>query len=311
MILTVGATGNLGGSITARLLERGHSVRALVREESTHDELQAAGAEVVVGDLTAPASLIDACQGIEQIVASATAATRGEAEMIEAVDRHGYAGLIEAAEAQEVEQFVFVSAQGFALDSPGALARAKANTEALLAHGKMGFTVLKPALFMEAWISMIVGAQLQAGPRLTVIGDPDRRYGFIATENVADLALSTLANPQALRQTIPLSAASASYREIAEWVGEVTGQAIEVVSVPQNLFIVVQRIGIRQIIAHDLMVRCLEVERVFRPLFQFVASCCHGCKLSPAADCCPVLRTMRHESNRTLLFTLVAADVDA
>lgn len=231
MILVVGATGSLGGTITRRLLERGHAVRALVREASPHTDLEQAGAEVVFGDLTDEPSINAACQGIERIVATATAAARGGADTIDGVDRNGYSSLIDAAEAQSIEQFLFVSAHGFELDSPLVLARAKANTEALLAQSTMGFTVLRPALFMQAWISMVVGAQLEAGPQLTVIGDPGRKYGFVSARNVADLALATLGNPRALRQTIPLSAAAVSYTEIANWVGEARGQSIEIASV--------------------------------------------------------------------------------
>ena len=42
MILVVGGTGDLGGRVVGRLIERGDDVRCLVRPESDHQRLQAA-----------------------------------------------------------------------------------------------------------------------------------------------------------------------------------------------------------------------------------------------------------------------------
>ena len=51
-ILLTGATGYIGSSVLPRLLEEGHSVTALVRDEAKADIVRAAGATAVVGDAT-------------------------------------------------------------------------------------------------------------------------------------------------------------------------------------------------------------------------------------------------------------------
>ena len=56
-ILVVGATGNLGGMITRRLLDQGRAVRILVRGGSSYQPLEEAGAEVAKGDLKQRSSL--------------------------------------------------------------------------------------------------------------------------------------------------------------------------------------------------------------------------------------------------------------
>lgn len=228
MILVVGGTGNLGGLIATRLLEKGQPVRALVRSESDYGDLEAAGAEIVLGDLKEPSTLAPACNEVRQIVSTATAAARGGADTAESVDAAGYRDLIAAAETAGVDQFVFVSAHGFEIDSPVPLARAKASTEELLKESRLSYTILRPSLFMEAWIGLIVGAQLQAGPQVTVVGDPERRYGFVSAVNVADLALAGLEHPEARKAVIPLSAASASYQQIVGWAEETLGGSIAI-----------------------------------------------------------------------------------
>ena len=231
MNLIVGATGSLGGVIATRLLERGSGVRALVREGSDFSDLNAAGADLVFGDLKDRASLTSACQGVSRIVATATAAHRGGADTTDTVDRIGYQNLVKTAEESDVGQFIFVSGHGFALDAGPGLSRAKAETEAALRSSELNFTILRPAFFMEAWISMVLGAQIQNGRRVVIVGDPDRPYGFVAARNVADLALATLGHSAANRSTIAWSAQSASFRQIVEWIELAIGDPLVIESI--------------------------------------------------------------------------------
>ena len=232
MNLVIGATGSLGGLISHRLLKANAPVRALVREGSDYSSLQTGGAEVALGDLKNPRSLERGCVGAKRIIATATAAARGGDDTIESVDQRGYATLVEAAQAAGVQQFVFVSAHGFGPDSPVALARAKASTEKILRSSGLSYTILRPALFMEAWISMVLGAQLQLGPKVVIMGDPDQPVPFVGIANVADLATAVLDNSEAENVSLPLSAQAVSYRQIIDWIDEVTGRSITIESVP-------------------------------------------------------------------------------
>lgn len=232
MNLVIGATGSLGGLISHRLLQANAPVRALVREGSDYSSLQTGGAEVALGDLKNPRSLERGCVGAQRIIATATAAARGGDDTIESVDQRGYATLVEAAQAAGVQQFVFVSAHGFGPDSPVALARAKASTEKILRSSSLSYTILRPALFMEAWISMVLGAQLQLGPKVVIMGDPDQPVPFVGIANVADLATAVLDNSEAENVTLPLSAQAVSYRQIIDWIDEVTGRSVTIESVP-------------------------------------------------------------------------------
>src|SRR5437763_276475 len=57
--LVTGATGMLGSHIAERLVARGRRVRALVRPASDTRFLRSLGVELVVGDLTETARLVD------------------------------------------------------------------------------------------------------------------------------------------------------------------------------------------------------------------------------------------------------------
>lgn len=232
MDLVVGATGSLGGHIAHRLLRMGEPIRALVREGSEYTQLQSAGVEVALGDLKSRPSLDRACVGVERVIATATAAQRGGDDTVNSVDREGYENLIEAATAAGTSQFVYVSAHGFEADSPVGLARAKVETEQRLIDSDLDYTILRPALFMESWISMVLGAQLKFGPSIVIMGDPETPYPFVSASNVADLAIAVRGNPAAENTSIPISAQAVSFGQLVEWIDERTERAISLETVP-------------------------------------------------------------------------------
>ena len=82
-ILVVGATGVLGRQVVPRLVERGHAVRAVVRRAEQGPVLEAAGAEVVQGDILDRDSLTAAAADCEAAMHIATAIPRGLGRRLE------------------------------------------------------------------------------------------------------------------------------------------------------------------------------------------------------------------------------------
>ena len=104
-ILVTGATGNQGGAVARRLLERGFSVRALVRDENkpAAQDLRHAGAELIRGDLNDRASLDRAVQGVHGVFS-----VQGFEEGFDAEARQGKS-LADAALAGGVSHFLYSS----------------------------------------------------------------------------------------------------------------------------------------------------------------------------------------------------------
>src|SRR5688572_269710 len=94
-VLIVGATGKLGGSIARRLLEQGHSVRALVRDPARAEALREQGAELVQGDMRDEASLHAACAGVSHVVATANAFVSHYRNSTAQIDLYGNKRLID------------------------------------------------------------------------------------------------------------------------------------------------------------------------------------------------------------------------
>ncbi|MBG6214473.1 MAG: SDR family oxidoreductase [Cryobacterium sp.] len=202
MILVVGATGQLGGRIARRLLYRGESVRALVRDPSASAGLAEAGADIVVGDLKDKESLRRACEGVSAVVTTANSMSRGGKDTVDSVDLTGNANLIDAAAERGVKRFLFVSALGADVNNPISFLRAKAEAEQKLRDSGMAWTVLQPDFYMELLPLAIVGGPALAGQPVTLVGEGRRRHSLISMSDVAEYAALALGRADAEGQVL-------------------------------------------------------------------------------------------------------------
>lgn len=233
MILVAGATGQLGGLITHSLLSQGHQVRALVREPAGAGDLAARGADLAVGDLTDPASLLRACDGVRAVVTTANSMARGGADTIESVDRAGNANLIQAATEQGVDRFVFVSALGADPRHPMPLLRAKGETESLLRDSDMEWTILQPDFFMELLMMITVGAPALSGETVTLIGEGRRKHSLVSMVDVAAYVVAVLDRPDAAGQTLLIGGPEpVSWRDVISAFEKHLGREVPVHTLP-------------------------------------------------------------------------------
>ncbi|MCI0515621.1 SDR family oxidoreductase, partial [candidate division KSB1 bacterium] len=169
MILIIGATGNLGGTVARTLLNAGQSVRAMTRTPEKADALKKLGAEVVIGDVRDRQSLDHACQGVEKIFAASHSFEGKGKSSPQIVDGQGNRNLIDAAKAAGVKHLVLTSALGVRPDHPVDFFRLKYQTEQYLQNSGLSYTILRPAAFMESWVEMIAQPILTTG-KATIFG---------------------------------------------------------------------------------------------------------------------------------------------
>ena len=194
MILVAGSTGMLGMEIVRKLRERGESVRALVRETSDADRVSALekmGAEVVRGDLKDPASLKPAVSGIDTVVSTVTVITHAkEGDSFEATDDHGNVNLLNEAVSAGARRFVFIS---FNVDDvPEApLANAKRHAEEAIKKSGIDYTIHRPSLFMQVWLSPMLFADPSAGTA-RVYGPGTTGIEYISVQDVAEAVVQSI-----------------------------------------------------------------------------------------------------------------------
>jgi NADH dehydrogenase len=235
MHLVVGATGHLGMEICRRLAQRGESVRALVRPSSasaTVDALRALGAEIALGDLRKPESLDAACAGVATIISTATSiVSRQEGDSLLATDLEGHRNLIEAAERAGVQHFVFVS---FSRNVGGDdhLTAAKRGTEERLQRSRMSWTILRPSVFMEIWLSPMLGFDFPSA-KATIYGSGEQKISWISLGDVAEFAVLAATDPAARNSVIELGGPEAlSPHEVVRLFEEESGRQFQLEHVP-------------------------------------------------------------------------------
>ena len=229
MILVVGATGTLGGSIARALIAEGKKVRILVRPGSSYADLVRAGAEPVTGDLKELASLHAVCAGVDAVITTANAIGRGGEDTVESVDLHGNQHLIEAAEAEGVRRFVFISVLGASPESPVPLIGAKGAAELRLIESAMTWTILQPNLYMDTWLPMAVGGPALAGEPVTLVGEGRRRHSMVAMRDVVSYAVAALERDEADNQRLVVGGPEAiSWRDVVAAFEHELGREIPV-----------------------------------------------------------------------------------
>ncbi len=160
LVLVTGATGQQGGAVTRALLEKGHNVRAMVRDTESERAVALAGigVELVVGDMEDTASIAAAAQGTDSMFAVTSPFELGTAH--EAV--HGK-NLVDGAVAAGVGHFVYSSVASADKKTGIPHFESKWAVEEHLIESGLNWTVTAPVFFFGNISSPWLAADLANG----------------------------------------------------------------------------------------------------------------------------------------------------
>jgi uncharacterized protein YbjT (DUF2867 family) len=227
-VLVTGATGKQGGAVARLLLEKGHSVRALVRDPRSPGalELHRLGAGLVEGSLENQRQLDAAAAGTDAVFAVTTPFEHG----MEAEVQQGKA-LAEAAKSAGAH-LVFTSVI-FADRRTGIPHfETKWEIEQYIASLAIPHTILRPAYFMENLLSPMVMAALQHHHVIALPLSPDVPMMQVATADIAAMAVLAMENPDRIRGTREIAGDRLTGQESADILSRVTGRPIGYMAVP-------------------------------------------------------------------------------
>ena len=225
IIAVTGATGQQGGKVAKRLLAQGWKVRALTRDvnKPAAQELAAAGATIVLGDLDNRADLDAAFKGVYGVfsVQNFWLPTVGYAGEI----RQGKA-VADAAKAAGVKHLVYSSVGAAHRGMGQKHFESKWIIEQYIQSLDMPYTILRPVAFMENYNwsrAYILSGTFQGfGLRL------DKSVQIVATDDIGVFAELAFAHPeQYLGKTIELAGDELTETQIADVFSKVIGRPVK------------------------------------------------------------------------------------
>jgi uncharacterized protein YbjT (DUF2867 family) len=184
MILITAANGNQGKLLVPKLIAAGLPVRACVRSEASAKLLKASGVtEVIVGDITDPAVMARAINGVEKVYYVCPTVHPLEREM-------GFA-LIDASRAAGVKHFVFSSVL-HAITTDLVQHEIKRDVEEHLLSSGLEFTILQPSNYM---LPLKLRPVFEEGV-FRLSWSLERRQSLVDLGDVTDVAVAVLCDSE-------------------------------------------------------------------------------------------------------------------
>jgi uncharacterized protein YbjT (DUF2867 family) len=237
MLLLTGATGLVGSALLGRLLAEGTEIRCLVRDPRRLGA-QRVRVQIALGDLTDPPSFRNALRGVRTVVHLAASIRDQPRGSIEELNGIATWRMVEAAERQGVERFVFFSALGASTHHRTRLLRAKALAEQAVREAALHSIVFAPSIVYapgDPWLTLLERMALL--PAMPVSGRGHAAFQPIWADDVAACVVA------ALRSTGNDRSGSAS-RERFELAGPETLSHTEIVRT------LVRSLGRRRALVH-------------------------------------------------------------
>jgi len=192
MLLLTGATGLVGSALLPRLLAEGIAVRCLVRDPRRLGT-QRVRVQIALGDLADPPSFRNALRGVDTVVHLAAVIRDQPRGSIEELNGIATWRMVEAAQRQGVQRFVFFSALGASTHHRTRCLRAKALAEQAVSEAALHATIFAPSIVYapgDRWLTLLERMALL--PAMPVSGRGRALFQPIWAEDVADCVMASL-----------------------------------------------------------------------------------------------------------------------
>jgi uncharacterized protein YbjT (DUF2867 family) len=235
MILVTGATGVVGTALIPELLQRGHVVRALVRDPRRLGA-QRVNVQIALADLGDPHGLRHAMRGVKTVVHLGATIRDQPPRRLEEVNGLGTARLLRAAERAGVERFVFFSAIGATSFQRTRFFRSKALAEQAVAESDLRTTIIAPSIVYDphdhftSW-----QRRLALLPVLPVSGDGRAAYQPIWAGDVARATADAVERDGGSERFELAGPDTLTYEQMAILIAAIAGRRRPVVHVPLPL----------------------------------------------------------------------------
>jgi uncharacterized protein YbjT (DUF2867 family) len=218
--LVTGATGNVGGLVVERLLERGERPRVFVRDGAKARARFGERVDVFVGDLADPGSLRPALRGVDAVfLVNVGPGLAALDEAAAAVARAEGTPRLVKLSSMDVEENVGTGVW-------------HARGEAAIRASGITFTFVRPGGFMDNALHWARSIQSDGVVRSAT---GDGKIAFIHSDDIADVAVAVLTSRRFDGEAVALTGPQAlSYAEMTAEIGRAIGRAIRYEAISED-----------------------------------------------------------------------------
>ena len=242
-VLIVGATGYIGSAVVAESVRQGYDVIAITR--SLKNDCQFDGAEVVLADVTDPASIAEAFNRKIDVVISCLACRSGLARDFDEIDYKATLNILNAAKENGTGKFILLSA--ICIRKPDLpLQLAKLKMEDALIRSGIDYTIVRPTAYF--WVFDAQTKRIASGKPGYLIGTGDQAcHNPIAKEDLAEFMVGCIGSSEHKSRIFIIGGPEVpdnivTYRDSLMMIFESMGKEPKLVTIPGWLLTAVIRI---------------------------------------------------------------------
>ncbi len=247
-VLVTGANGFVGSHAIPSILDAGHQVVALVRDDAGADEVvrrvpdgSLASVTVRRGDVTRPATLSEALAGVDAVLHLAAVARDWDGgQTLRLVNTEGTRNVIAAMHAAGVDRLVHVGALGVRDEPDLHYASSKAKAMALVRESGLRWTILAPSLLFgprDGFFNLLAGLVRLSPGVVPITGRGTARFQPLAIGDLARACAVALADDGFAGRELLLGGPRYwTYREIVQEV--LRGMAARRILVPMPVAVI-------------------------------------------------------------------------
>ena len=235
-VFVTGSTGFVGNHVLNTLLDRGHQVRALVRPGSEYNLKQPDKVEVITGDVTESADLIQGMKGCDAAIhlVGIIRAFPNQDITFERLHTEATANVIEAAKETKVPRLLHMSALGAREDGPTPYLRSKFAAEELVRQSGLNYAIFRPSLiFGRGGEAIKMFGDMVKKYVVPIIGDGQYRFQPVSVTTVVQGFEKGLDPETAKDQTLDVGGPdNVTFDEIMDTLARVMGKSIVKIHMP-------------------------------------------------------------------------------
>jgi NADH dehydrogenase len=202
MILVTGAAGYVGSHLTRRLAESGRPVRAFVhnrRRAEQEGRLDGLGIEWAQGDVTQPATLAPAVEGVEAVIHTVAIAIEKGGRKYETINYQGTVNVVEAARSAGVRRILNMSQLGADSKLPYRFLASKGKAQDHVAASGLDWTAFRPSVIWgpEDEFANTFARLVPLTPVIfPIVGDENAKFQPVWVEDVVTCFVKALDDPE-------------------------------------------------------------------------------------------------------------------